>query len=286
MTEFVITLAAAAAILVALFTLYLFLILPSPESAKKQFPTRLYTHRGLFSNTAGIPENSLKAFSLTKKKGYGTELDVHLTKDGQIIVFHDDDLFRMCGIHATPESMTYSELSSLRLLGTEERIPLFQEVLALLGGLPIICEIKASSGFGFSELCDKTAAAVRSYNAKYPIESGMCCVESFNPFVISYFRKHYSEITRGILSCSFKNEAGSLSAIKKFILGNMLLNLLAKPDFVAYKYEDRIKTAFRICKRLGCQTAAWTVKGKEAVQEALKEFNAVIFENNIMTHGL
>ena len=64
--------------------LYLFLIAPR-FPRRKQWPASFfrydYAHRGLHGN--GVPENSLSAFALAAEKGYGIELDVHLTLDGR-----------------------------------------------------------------------------------------------------------------------------------------------------------------------------------------------------------
>ena len=102
-----------------------------------------YAHRGLHDNEHGIPENSMAAFQRAVDKGYGIELDVHLTADNQLVVFHDDTLTRMCGINKKISGFLYSYLQQLRLLGTGEGIPLFKDVLALVDGkVPLIIELK------------------------------------------------------------------------------------------------------------------------------------------------
>ena len=66
------------------------------------------------------------------QKNYGIELDLHLTRDGELVVFHDDDLKRVCGRPERPEDLTAAELTKCTLLGTKEHIPLFRDVLALV----------------------------------------------------------------------------------------------------------------------------------------------------------
>ncbi len=61
------------------------------------------------------------------------ELDVHLTADGRLAVFHDDGLLRMCGVPEKLEDLTYAELRKLRLAGQDEHIPLLGEVLSTVG---------------------------------------------------------------------------------------------------------------------------------------------------------
>ncbi len=78
-----------------------------------------------------IPENSMKAFRLAVRHGFGSELDVHLTADDRLVVFHDDSLLRMTGTDRRIEEMTWDELRQIRLLDTECRIPLLEEVFDL-----------------------------------------------------------------------------------------------------------------------------------------------------------
>ena len=90
---------------------------------------RLFAHRGLFDPGEGIPENSMPAFERAVLCGYPIELDVQVTKDNKIVVFHDYTLGRMCGIDLPLETKTYEELQKLSLQNTGEKIPLFSDVL-------------------------------------------------------------------------------------------------------------------------------------------------------------
>ena len=103
-----------------------------------------YAHRGLYS--AGIPENSMAAFRAAKDGGYGIELDVHLMKDGTLAVIHDHSLLRTAGVDIQIEDLTCADLDNYCLEGTQERIPLFSEVLELYAGeAPLIVELKATT---------------------------------------------------------------------------------------------------------------------------------------------
>jgi hypothetical protein len=99
--------------------LYIFLPADMPDFVKKHFRGRYYAHRGLHNIAEGVPENSLRAFALAAEKGYGVELDVHLSADGQVVVFHDDDLSRACGVERKISDCTYGEMQKLKLFGTD-----------------------------------------------------------------------------------------------------------------------------------------------------------------------
>ena len=134
-----------------------FLIAPGAVTKRQKAPFmgRNFAHRGLHSEDKSVPENSLEAFRLAGRAGYGAELDVRLTKDGQVVVFHDDTLDRMCGVSARVDEKSYDELKLLSLAGTNQRIPLLTEVLETYGGRgPLIVEIK--HGCRDRELCEKT----------------------------------------------------------------------------------------------------------------------------------
>ena len=63
-----------------------------------KIPNNKIAHRGMFDNIK-IPENSLSSFKKALKYNYSIELDIQLTKDNILVVFHDSNLKRMTGIN-------------------------------------------------------------------------------------------------------------------------------------------------------------------------------------------
>jgi len=152
-------------------------------------------HRGLHNDK--FPENSLGAFQHAKDKGFGIELDVRLTKDNQVVVFHDDNLSRMCGKHKDVRNLTLDELKEYKLKKTKYCIPTLEEVLELVQDeVPIIVELKPLRG------AKKYAEIVYNVLKKY---KGRYAVKSFNPFLILWFKKHAPKVIRGMLACNFNN---------------------------------------------------------------------------------
>lgn len=229
---------------------------------KEPFRNRNFAHRGLHSRDRSVPENSLKAFELAAEAGYGIELDVQLSKDGQVVVFHDDTLNRVCGVDARVDELDYAELKELRLLDTSERIPLFSEVLAAIRGRgPLIVELK--NGRSNSELCEKTCEMLRKYN-------GEVCIESFNPMIVAWFRFHAKEYLRGVLAAPESEYEGQTSGFTAFLLSRGLLNFICRPQFIAYKIGRR-PAPVRLSTALGAMNVGWTSheirneKGRDAV---------------------
>ncbi|NLG02792.1 MAG: glycerophosphodiester phosphodiesterase [Clostridia bacterium] len=247
----------------------LFCIQPNWYRDASDFTGKLYAHRGLHGSN--IPENSLTAFRLAREKGYGVELDVQMTKDFKLVVFHDATLKRMCGVEGYLRDYTYEELQAFSLKGTKERIPLFEEVLKELGETTLICELKSDNGIRNYEFCNMVDHALSFYQGKY-------CIESFSPFLTGWFSRKHPEIIRGQLSCDMKNEQGQ-NAITNFLLTNLLLNCVSRPDFIAYNFKDTKCLGYQICKRLyKPHRFAWTPRGKEEIELAMKEFDTIIFE--------
>ncbi len=251
--------AAAAA------ALPLFLLAPGHLSRRQKniFGGVNYAHRGLHSWDRSVPENSLSAFSRAAKAGYGIELDVQLSRDGRVVVFHDDTLDRVCGVHARVDDLSWKELSALRLCGTDERIPLFSEVLQSIAGCEaLIVELK--NGPRNRELCEKTNALLAAYR-------GHVCIESFNPFIVAWFRFHAPDMVRGQLATTMSNYAeDNIRGLKAFLLHHTLLNFLARPQFIAYRIGPR-PLSVRLCTALGALNIGWTSheprneKGRDAV---------------------
>lgn len=207
-----------------------------------------FAHRGLHSRDMTVPENSLEAFRLAARAGYGIELDVQLSKDGQVVVFHDDTLERVCGVDSRVDEKTYEELSALRLCGTEHKIPLFSEALAVIRGRgPLIVELK--NGSRNRELCEKTYALLENYR-------GEVCVESFNPLIVAWFRFHARDIVRGQLAMPQKYYDGQPRPLA-FIMSNTLMNFLARPQFIAYRIGKK-PFPVRLSELMGAIKIAWT----------------------------
>ena len=72
---------------------FAFLVAPgrATRAQKAPFLYRNYAHRGLHKIDKSIPENSLPAFEAAARIGYGVELDVHLTRDGRLVVITPQD---------------------------------------------------------------------------------------------------------------------------------------------------------------------------------------------------
>ena len=143
--------------LAALFLLWLWAVgLRKGERQMAVFRRYRYAHRGLHNIERRVPENSLLAFRYAVAGGFGAELDVRLTADKRLAVVHDSFLDRLCGVHRRVEEQNLAQLRQLSLLGTEEKIPLLEEVLPLFEGhAPVILELKAENG-NWRELCVQT----------------------------------------------------------------------------------------------------------------------------------
>jgi glycerophosphoryl diester phosphodiesterase len=215
-----------------------------------------YAHRG-YHDKPQIPENSLPAFKRAIERGWGAELDVHLLKDGTLAVFHDSDLVRCTGKEGILEDLTLSEMKALRLEGMEEQIPTFDEVLALFEGkAPLIIELKTYKG-NHRALAEAVCKRLDRY-------FGLFCIESFDPRAVADVRQLRSAICRGQLASDFMKNPEDLPLYQRVILKNLLLNVKARPDFIAYKFEDRGVPANRLAvDKLGLQEVCWTIRSKE-----------------------
>lgn len=228
-----------------------------------------YAHRGLHG--PGVPENSLAASRRAAEAGYGAELDVRLTKDGRLAVIHDATLDRVCGVSGRAAELTAAALSALRLEGTEERIPFLEEVAPLFAGrAPLIVELKTdwrSAG----DLARRTVECLDRFSIDY-------CVESFDPRPLLWLRRRRPDVLRGQLSQNFHRHPSGQGLWNRLALTNLFYNVFTRPDFVAYRFEDRGQPAVRLCRRWGMRTAYWTLRSWTEVVLAEQERALPIFE--------
>ncbi len=197
----------------------------------------LFAHRGVSSLA---PENTLAAFTKVVELGIpGVELDVHLTKDGQLVVIHDESIKRTGRIFTHDmnepqiapdvkvEESTYDELLqydfgvwfSKEFAG--ERIPLLSEVLDVLGpDIYIDIEIKIDT-LVCKKVAEKTAEILHEYLNMYPQNPNRFMASSFNPLAIREFSK-YSDIPTALI---YENKKTT-----PFIIKNGRGKLFCKPD--------------------------------------------------------
>lgn len=259
-------------ILLVLILLYAFLIRGrSAHKGLEQLQGWAYAHRGLH-NKPSIPENSMAAFRLAVEKGYGAELDVHLLKDGGLAVFHDASLKRCTGAEGFIEDLSREDLKNYRLEGSEETIPTFEEVLALFEGkAPLIIELKAERGNG-AALSEAVCKVLDNYKGVY-------CLESFDPRCLIWLKKNRPQMIRGQLSQNFMKNTSKMGKAIDVVLTFLLENVATRPDFIAYKFEDRKNISNQLCLNLwGVQGASWTITTQEQFESCMMESLLPIFE--------
>lgn len=266
----VIVIASVLSAAALMFIIYAVALMPNVnrKSEMLHFQNYRYAHRGLHGENA--PENSLSAFKRAADEGYGIELDVRLSRDGELVVFHDDSLERMTGVCGNVNEYSKDELVNMKLLNSGEGIPTLDEVLSLVDGrVPLLIEIKEAKGSldVTKSLCER----LKSYTGEY-------IIESFNPFAIKEVRKKLPSAIVGILSEHF-TASNNMRTGTFYLLQSMFLNILSRPDFVAYNHRHTKFLPFRLARSFGCVCLAYTVKSEQEEARALESsFDGVIFE--------
>ena len=223
----------------------------SPHSAPLGVGPNGFAHRGRHSN--GVPENSRAAFHAAIELGAGIECDVRLSRDDVPMVFHDDDLKRMCGEGGSVETLSAASLAGKRLLGTRETMPRLADLLMIAGGrVPLLIELKTAGNAA------RLAAAVcRTLGAR----PGPVGVMSFDPRVAMWLARNRSDVRRGLVI------AGDESAIERW--GKAML---ARPHFLALDQAllGRVSTRLPVY--------SWTIRTPAERASAAPFADALIWE--------
>lgn len=227
---------------------------------------RIISHRGIHNNV-DIFENTLESIKLALNKNYIIEIDVHITKDNQIIVFHDYNTKRLLKKDLTVEDITYEEINNHSIF----HVPTLKEVLNLVEGkVPLLIEIKQLRKVGHLE--EELMNILNDYKGEYAIQS-------FNPKVLLWFKKNYPNILRGQLSYSYKRN--KFFKIKKLFLKSMFLNFLTKPNFISYKYNELSERKLNKFKKKNIKVLGWTVKSKKDFKKYSHYYDNLICEDFI-----
>ncbi|MDR1906478.1 MAG: glycerophosphodiester phosphodiesterase [Clostridiales bacterium] len=228
---------------------------------------RRIAHRGLHNDL--YPENSLPAFQNAIDNGYNIETDLYILKDGKIAVFHDLNTARMCGVDSKISDLTSSDLKNYKLKGTENTIPLLEDLLALVNGKAgLLLELKSLTFNG--KLESALFEILKDYKGDY-------AVQSFNPMSVSWFKRHAPDVYRGQLAAYYEGtrrlEKALISA-----LSALKFRKLNKPDFIAYNISNLPNKYVDMAKHEGKKLLAWTVKTDEERKTAEEICDNYIFE--------
>ena len=263
----------AGIVVFVLLLVYLLCCMPyrAKPAQKAPFMGLMAAHRGLYEKDQSIPENSLEAFRRAAAAGYGVELDVQLTKDGEVVVFHDDTVDRMTAAKGRVDSFTLEELQALPLMGTEHRVPLFTDVTAVLDGVsPTIVELKSTKNV--DGLCRKTLAILRTLKGPY-------CVESFDPRIVRWFYRNAPDLMRGQLTESYRYWRKSGKTVwQSFLMHSLCFNFLTHPQFIAFGRGARPLSWF-LGKVAGAAHVFWTEHPDHDHKKLQKQYDCIIFEH-------
>jgi glycerophosphoryl diester phosphodiesterase len=233
---------------------------------------RPVAHRGLHGD--GLIENTLGAARAAVEGNFAIEVDLMLSADGEVVVFHDDTLDRLTDASGPVAERSLAELRRVAIRGSDERIPTLQELLATVAGrTPLVLELK-SGWEGNDPLAEKTAEILKGY-------AGPVAAMSFDPRILIALQKYAPGLPRGIVAERYYNDPswGSLSWMQRFRLGNLLHISQTKPHFVAYYVRDLPAIAPLVARYiLGMKLLTWTIRTDEDRRKARWWANQMIFE--------
>ncbi|MEO1640789.1 MAG: glycerophosphodiester phosphodiesterase family protein [Pseudomonadota bacterium] len=240
------------------------------------FLTKPIAHRAFHDRKAGRVENSLKSIQAALAAGYGIELDVQLTRDGQAMVFHDDMLDRLTAEAGPVKARTRAELESIALSDDGGTIPALETVLETVAGqVPLLIEIKDQDGAmgpDVGPLEEATCAALADY-------TGDVALMSFNPHSVAKCAEHAPDVPRGIVTSSYL--AQFWPEVPEHVR-NVLRDI---PDyartgacFISHEARDLDRPRVAELKAQGATILTWTIRSSEQEAAARRIVDNVTFE--------
>lgn len=239
-------------------------------------------HRALHDATGACPENSRAAIRAAIARGYGIEIDLQLSADGEAMVFHDYALERLTGADGVIRARSAAELAALSLTGTDEGIPTLTEVLALVDGrVPLLIELKDQDGAmgkdGIGALEAATARALDSYG-------GPVALMSFNPHSMAEMARLKPDLPRGLTTCGYHAEDWPLST-------TICDHLRDIPDydrvgacFISHEASDLSRPRVAELKSQGAALLCWTIRSPAQEAEARATAQNITFEGYLADH--
>ena len=209
----------------------------------------LVAHRGLFDNEK-IIENTLPAFQKCIQQSIPFELDVQLTLDNQVVVFHDEDLSRLANQNIVVQESNYSDIKDIPLLQTDSHIPLLSDVLQKNQD-HVYMDIEIKNTKRIDETVSYLMKELEGYH-NYSLKS-------FHPKIVRMIKKHYPDISCGLLIHHHYQ-----SFIHQILFHTPFMILYSRADFLSiHKKLLSQKRYQRLSHKYPLQI--WTIKDSEEI---------------------
>ncbi|HET7848580.1 MAG TPA: glycerophosphodiester phosphodiesterase family protein [Pseudolabrys sp.] len=234
---------------------------------------RPLAHRGLHDAKAGLIENTPTAVRTAVEAGYGVEVDLQITADGEAVVHHDDALGRLTEGSGRLAEMTVAALKAVPFKATGDRIVTLHELCALVAGRATMALELKSRFDGDLRLVARAVQVLADYN-------GPVAVMSFDPDLIEATRKTAPALTRGIIA-ERHYDWGEFPPAAKRRLAFLLHAGRTRPQFVAYAVRDLPALAPLIARNIfGLPLLTWTVRSDDDRRIAARYADQIIFEKS------
>jgi glycerophosphoryl diester phosphodiesterase len=233
-------------------------------------------HRALHDRARGLIENSPGAIAAALAAGYGIEIDVQMSLDGQAMVFHDETLDRLTAERGLVRARTAAELGRITLTGGKDTIPTLPEVLAQVAGrVPLLIEIKDQSD-AMAETDGRLEAAVAVALAGY---GGDVAVMSFNPHSMAHMARLSPDVARGMTTSSYDAQDWPLvPAATRDRLRDIPDFDRVGASFISHQGDDLDRARVLALRDAGVPVLCWTIRSPEQEAAARQVAANVTFE--------
>ena len=235
---------------------------------------RPIAHRGLHDAARGVIENTAGAVRAAIDAGYGIEVDVQVSADGEAMVHHDDALGRLTEGEGRLDRLEAAALKRVRFHGSDERMLTLGELCDLVAGrATMLVELKSRFD-GDGRLAARVAQILTRYR-------GPVAPMSFDPHPIARLRHLAPALVRGIVAAKYRPHAGEdvMPARVRHGMGCLLTALPAAAQFVAYGVADLPAVAPLLARKLlRLPLLTWTVRTPADRERAARFADQIIFE--------
>ena len=230
--------------------------------ADPAFLSRLpIAHRGLHDGNKTVWENTLSAAERAISAGFGIECDVQYAADAVPVVFHDDDMKRLCNIRGDVRSKTSAELGLVSIGGTNDKVPTLKSLLRLVRGrVPLVIELKGRKGDD-----DGFAAAVLEELEDY---KGEVALMSFDAWLLQDLKELGSPFPVGLTAEGTSER--DLSAHRQAMDYGL--------DFISYRHADLPNAFVAEQRQNAIPVITWTVRSKEQADHSYVYADQITFE--------